>query len=75
MPTNANVHMSVNKRVTGIVFFTVIAEVVNCIAFQIILKYLENVYCKLDFSTITFHNLGHDAFLKHDQFHYVLHTV
>ena len=48
---------------------------VNCIAFEIILKYLENVYCKLDFSKIAFHNLGHDAFLEHDQFHYVLHTV
>ena len=48
---------------------------VNFIAFQIILKYLENVYCKLDFSTITFHNFGHDDFLKNDQFHYVLHTA
>ena len=50
-------------------------NVVNCIAFQIILKYLENVYCKFDFNTITFYNLGHDAFLKHDQFQYALHTV
>ena len=50
-------------------------NVVNFIAFQIILKYLENVYCKLDFSTITFHNFGHADFLKHDQFHCVLHTL
>ena len=30
------------------------------IVFQKNLKYLENVFCKLDFSTITFHNYGRD---------------
>ena len=38
-------------------------------------KDLENVFCKLDFSTIIIHNFGHDDFLKYDQFHYVLYTV
>ena len=50
-------------------------NVVNFIVFQIILKYLENVYFKLDFSTVTLHNFGHGDFLKHDQFHYVLRTI
>ena len=48
---------------------------VKFIAFQIISKYLENDYCNLDCSAIIFHNFGHDDFLKHDQFHYALHTV